>query len=60
MDSITRSVSLFATLWAIWINRNEVIFRGQTPVVDAILHDARGLAISWKQGDVDPLNFVPL
>ena len=51
---------IFATLWAIWINRNDVILRGRTLVVDAILHDARGLAISWKQGAVDPLNFVPL
>ena len=51
---------IFATLWSIWIYRNNVIFRGRTPTVDAILHDARGLAISWNQGGVDPLTFVSL
>ena len=50
---------IFATLWSIWINQNDVIFRGRTLAVDAILHDARGLAISWNQGGVDPLTFVP-
>ena len=51
---------IFATLWSILINQNDVIFKGCTPVIDAILHDARGLAISWNQGGVDPLTFVPL
>ena len=51
---------IFATLWSIWINRNDVIFRGRTPSVDAILHDARGLAISWNQGRSGPLTFVLL
>ena len=45
---------IFATLWAIWINRNDVIFRRRTPVVNAILHDTCGLAISWKQGESIP------
>lgn len=45
---------LFATLWAIWLHRNEVIFRGRPPSVDAILHDARGLAVLWHRGGSDP------
>ena len=32
----------FAMLWAIWLNRNEVILRGVTPSSDAILHAAGG------------------
>ena len=32
----------FATLWAIWIQRNEVIFRGVTPSSDAITYAAGG------------------
>ena len=51
---------IFTTLWSIWIYRNDVIFRGRTPSVDAILHNARGLAISWHQGGSGPLTFVPL
>ena len=32
----------FVTLWAIWIHRNEVIFRGVTPSSDAIIYAAGG------------------
>ena len=41
---------IFAILWSIWCHRNEVIFRGRTPSVDAIQHDARGMDISWARG----------
>ena len=34
----------FATLWAIWIHRNEVIFRGVTPSSDAIVHAVGGMS----------------
>ena len=36
----------FATLWAIWIHRNKVIFRGVTPSGDAIIHTAKGFYLS--------------
>ena len=34
---------IFATLWTIWNHRNEVVFRGRTPSVDVVVHEARGL-----------------
>ena len=33
--------TIFATLWAIWLHRNEIIFRGRLPFTDAVQHDAR-------------------
>ena len=33
--------TIIATLWYLWIHKNEVIFRGRTPSADAILHSAR-------------------
>ncbi|XP_078443744.1 uncharacterized protein LOC144713124 [Wolffia australiana] len=51
---------IFAHLWAIWLHRNEVIFKGRPPSVDAILHDARGLANFWKRGGCGPLVSSPL
>ena len=38
---------IFATLWAIWIHRNEVVFRGISPSGDAIRHTAEGFYLSW-------------
>ena len=51
---------IFAILWFIWSYRNEVIFRGRFPSVDAIQHDAQGLAILWNRGGLGPSTFVPL
>ena len=52
--------TIFANLWAIWLHRNEVVFRGRSPSVDAIQHDARGIAYSWNRGGFSLSNFVPL
>ena len=46
--------SIFAFLWSIWSHRNEVIFRGRSPSVDAIQHDARGLITLWIRGGLRP------
>ena len=40
--------TIFATLWSLWIHKNEVIFKGHTPSADAILHSARGFASFWQ------------
>ena len=39
--------TIFATLWTIWIHRNEIIFRGRLPSIDAVQHDARWIAQYW-------------
>ena len=49
----------FAMLWAIWLHRNEVIFRGVTHSSDAIIHAAGGV-FSCNRGDSGPLHLVPL
>ena len=51
---------IFATLWAIWIHRNEVIFKGISPSGDAITHTAEGFYFSWHRGGIGPSNFVSL
>ena len=51
---------IFAILWAIWIHKNEVVFRGISPSGDAILHTAEGFYFSWHRGGVGPSNYVPL
>ena len=51
---------IFAILWSIWCHRNEFIFRGRTPSVDAIQHDARGLDISWSRRGFGPSTIAPL
>ena len=56
----SRGRRIFATLWAIWIHRNEVIFKGVTPSGDAIIHTAEGFYLSWHRGGVCLLNHVPL
>ena len=52
--------TIFATLWSLWIHRNEVIFRGHTPSADAILHSARGFASFWHRGGLGPSTIGPL
>ena len=37
---------IFATLWAISIHRNEIVFRGISPSGDAIMHTAEGFFLS--------------
>ena len=51
---------LFSLLWSIWGHRNEVIFRGRIPSVDAIQHDARGLEQSWYRSGSGQSTYVPL
>ena len=43
-------MTIFATLWAIWLHRNEIIFRGHLPSTDAVQYDARWIAQSWHLG----------
>ena len=50
----------FATLWAIWLYRNEVIFWGVTPSNDAIIHAAGGYVVSWNRGGSGPSHLAPL
>ena len=52
--------TIFATLWSLWIHRNEVIFRGHTPSADAILHSPRGFASFWQRGGLGPSTIRPL
>ena len=42
--------TIFATLWAIWLHRNEIIFRGRLPSTDTVQHEARWIAQSWHLG----------
>ena len=49
--------SIFATLWSIWLHRNDVVFKGCPPSVDAIQQDARGLTLFWQRGGLDPSGF---
>ena len=42
--------TIFANLWAIWLHRNKVVFRGRSLSVNAIQHDAQGIAYSWNRG----------
>ena len=49
--------SIFATLWAIWLHRNEVVFKGRPPSADAIQHDLRGLTYFWNRGGIGLLGF---
>ena len=51
---------IFATLWAIWIHKIEVVFRGITPSGDAIIHTVEGFYLSWHRGGVGPSNYIPL
>ena len=50
----------FATLWMLWIHRNEVIFRGRNPSANAVLHDVGGLVFTWNRAGLGPLTVVPL
>ena len=51
---------IFATLWSVWLHRNQVIFRDRPPSDEEIVHDARGFALSWHQGGLSSLYHVPL
>ena len=52
--------TIFATIWSLWIHRNEVIFKGRTPSADAVLHSARGFASFWHRGGLGPSTIGPL
>ena len=52
--------TIFVTLWSLWTHRNEVIFKGRTPSVNAIQHNARGFASFWHRGGLGPSTIVPL
>ena len=47
---------IFATLWVIWNHRNEVVFRGRTPSVDAVVHEA-GPGSFMEPSWLRPLDF---
>ena len=49
--------SIFATLWAIWLHQNEVVFRGRPPSADAIQHDLRGLTYFRNRGGLGLSSF---
>ena len=42
--------TIFTTLWAIWLHRNKIIFRGRLPSIDAVQHDVRWIAHFWHLG----------
>ena len=50
----------FATLWAMWLHRTEVIFKGVTPSNDAIIQATGGYVFSWNKGGSGPSQLVPL
>ena len=35
-----------AVLWALWLRRNKVIFKGRPALVESIVHDAEDF-VSW-------------
>ena len=45
IPSRSRVTDYFATLWSLWIHRNEVIFRGRTPSADTICTARGGLCL---------------
>ena len=51
---------VFATLWAIWIDSHEVLFRGVTPSGDVIQHAAGGFFYSWTRGGFGPSHLLTL
>ena len=50
----------FATLWVIWLYKNEVIFRDVLLSGDAIQHAAGGFFFVWNRGGSGPSYLVPL
>ena len=36
-----------AELWAIWLNQNEVRFRGRLASMDSVFHEVEGLMAFW-------------
>ena len=63
IDSLFRRQTVwrrvFVTLWAIWIHKNEVIFKGVAPSGDAIQHAVGGLLYSWNRGGPGPSQLYP-
>ena len=41
---------IFATLWALWLHRNDVVFRGRPISIEEVLNDVRGLSCNWNWG----------
>ena len=52
--------NILATLWAIWLHRNEIIFKGRLPSTDVVQHSARGMARSWHLGGMTHSGLAPL
>ena len=52
--------TIFATIWSLWIHRNEVIFKGRTPFADTILRGARGFASFWHRSGLGLSTIEPL
>ena len=38
---------ILAVTWAIWLHRNEVMFRGKPVSTDNVVHEIEGLKASW-------------
>ena len=51
---------VFATPWAIWVHRNDVIFRGVAPLGDAIQHAARVCSIPGTEEAQAPHTYTPV
>ena len=42
---------ILAVLWAIWLHRNEVVFKGQMVSADGVEHDMGGFVSSSCRGE---------
>ena len=43
-------VRVWVVLWAIWLHRNECIFKGREVSLSGVLHEVEGLLAIWASG----------